>query len=79
MVVCMRNKEKEKKFGYNNHPLIVINLTRTDVITVRGFDCTCKTKDIPISLSCSVCCTNLQMLACEHIKHQHVSIAIVSI
>ncbi len=33
----MRNKEKEKQFGYNNHPLTVINLTRTDVINVRDF------------------------------------------
>ncbi len=39
MVIYMRNKEKEKKFGYNNHPLKVINLTRTDVIIVRGFHC----------------------------------------
>ncbi len=32
----MGNKEKGKKFGYKYHPLIVIDLTRTDVITVRG-------------------------------------------
>ncbi len=35
MVICMRNKEKEKKFCYNNHLLIVISLTWTDMITVR--------------------------------------------
>ncbi len=40
MVVCMRNKEKEKKICHNNHLLIVINWTQTDVITVRGFHCT---------------------------------------
>ncbi len=34
MVICMRNKEKEKEIGYNNHLLIVINLTQTDVITI---------------------------------------------
>ncbi len=39
MVICMRHKGKEKKKGYNNHLLIVINLTRTDVITIRGFHC----------------------------------------
>ncbi len=38
MVVCMRNKEK-KKLSNNNHPLIVINLTRADVITMRGLHC----------------------------------------
>ncbi len=30
----MRNKEKER------NPVIVINLTRTDVITIRSFHCT---------------------------------------
>ncbi len=35
MVIWMRNKEK-KIFGYNNHLLIVINLIRTDVVTIRG-------------------------------------------
>ncbi len=38
MAICMRNKEKEKTFSYNNHPLIVISFTRTDLITVRGFN-----------------------------------------
>ena len=38
MVIGMRNKE----IGYCNHPLIVINLTRTDVITISGFHCTVK-------------------------------------
>ncbi len=37
MVICMKNKEKEKI----NHPLIVINLIWTDVITIRGFHCIC--------------------------------------
>ncbi len=37
MVICMRNKEKGKKNSYNNSLLIVINLMRTDVITIRGF------------------------------------------
>ncbi len=31
----MRYKEKENKFDYNNHTLIVINLTWTDVITIE--------------------------------------------
>ncbi len=39
MVNPMRSKEKEKKNGYNNHPLTVFNLTRTDVITIKGFHC----------------------------------------
>ncbi len=33
-------KTKKKIFDYNNHPLIVINLTWTDMITVKGFHCT---------------------------------------
>ncbi len=39
MVICVRNKEKEKKIGYNTHPLIVINLTRADGMTIRGSHC----------------------------------------
>ncbi len=37
MVICMT--KKEKKFGYNNNSLIVINMIWTDVITIRGFHC----------------------------------------
>ncbi len=36
MGIYMRNKEK-KRFGYNNHLLIVISLTRTDVTTIRVY------------------------------------------
>ncbi len=36
----VRNKEKEKTNGFNNHLLIVISLTWTDMITVRSFHCT---------------------------------------
>ena len=36
MVICMRYKEK---IGCNYHPLIVINLTQTDVITISRFHC----------------------------------------
>ncbi len=39
MVICMRSKEKEKKIGYNNHLLILINLSWTNVITIRSFNC----------------------------------------
>lgn len=39
MVSCMRNKEKEEKIDCSDHPLIVINLSRTDVITTSGFYC----------------------------------------
>ena len=45
MVICMRNKEKEKTFGYNNHLLIVINLTQTDVIIISGFRCKGNVRD----------------------------------
>ncbi len=33
----MRNTENEKEFDYNNHLLIVISLTWTDVITISSF------------------------------------------
>lgn len=37
MVMCLRHRKKEIK--NNDHPLIVINFTQTETITISSFHC----------------------------------------